>query len=718
MTIDDAALGTAMQERAATLPFWRRPRRLRRQITATLVGVSLLAVTLFGVLNYVAARGLLLEGTQDQLQHEADSRAQSIEWGANGALDRVSAASSDPGIVAALDDFVRGFDDLDAELDPAQSAELGRIYEQRVVAPINELGVRTVGLDDVLPRTSRGRWIQYHYTVPANDPDAAPAEATDPEAVPTGYDVAMAANDDYLTSVAATFGGGDLMLIDSDANIVYSTEKRIDLATNLADGPYAQTQLALLVTEELGQVRAGDALLTDFSVYVPGGARPVLFAGAVIREGNEVVGTLAVEIPVEAIDAITGTGPEVEPTGLDTIDSYVVSADRLLQSTPQSWFDDPSAYLEGISDAGTRARVEALGSPVGVQIIDTAPVRAAVDGESFVGRSTNATGQRTFSSSASIDVPGASWVVVTEAPLSVVRQPLIDYLIRMGIVAAVLLPLAALVGFLLARRLTRPIPVAVAAARAVADGERHLDLPPRGNDEFGDLQRRLTKMAATLERQEQALEQAYEQKRQLLLSVLPPHLVRGDGVVSGTGDQIGVRTVIAVVVDTDRDELDNDDELAEALASASAAAEHLATDGGIDRIRVAADRSLFVAGGGADQGADTALAFALALESELRSLATAAGLTLTVHIGVSTGEVATGVLARGSLTFAAWGEPVRRALAISALSRADEILVDLSTLEAAADEWMTEPADDVVDLDNQPIAVRALTPARDVDDAH
>ena len=130
---------------------------------------------------------------------------------------------------------------------------------------------------------------------------------------------------------------------------------------------------------------------------------------------------------------------------------------------------------------------------------------------------------------------------MTEVPLTVARRPLIDYLIRMGIVAAVLLPLAALVGFLLARRLTRPIPVAVTAARAVADGERHLDLPPRGNDEFGDLQRRLTRMAATLERQEQALHEEFESKRQLLLSVLPPHLVREDGEVAGTGDQVAAR---------------------------------------------------------------------------------------------------------------------------------------------------------------------------------
>ena len=58
-------------------------------------------------------------------------------------------------------------------------------------------------------------------------------------------------------------------------------------------------------------------------------------------------------------------------------------------------------------------------------------------------------------------------------------------------------------------------------------------------------------------------------------------------------------------------------------------------------------------------------------------------LRLAVHVGLSTGPVASGVLDRGSLTFGAWGEPVRRALAIAALSRADEILVDLTTAEGA-----------------------------------
>ena len=712
-TTDDTSNVTA--PRSAWVPFWRRPRRLRRQITGTLMAVSLVAIALFGALNYYAADRLLLDGTTGELESEAALRAQTTELGANRLLGRVAAVASDPGLAAALADFVAGFDALaGVTLDAEQSATLETSYQTLVVDPINELDVRTITLADVLPRTDAGRWIQYHYTLPEE------ARAGDrPIESSTGaiaYDTAMATHDDFLTSLSDTFRGGDLLLVDTRSNIVYSTEQNIDLGTNLGRGPYAGSALAALVTEELRQVRAGDALLTDFTVYVPGGAQPVLFAAAEIRSGNEIVGTLAVEIPIEAIDAITGTGVSAETTGLDELDTYIVSDGLVLQSTPQAWFDDPERYLESIADPEVRRIVDALGSPVGLEIVDTEPVRVALDGSRFVGRSKNAAGRTVYTSSTSIDVPGATWVAVTEVPLSVAREPLNQYLIRMGLVAAILLPLAAVIGFLLARRLTRPIPIAVAAASAVAAGERELDLPPLRRDEFGDLGRRLAKMAATLGRQEQALEDEYERKRELLLTVLPPHLVGDDGVVSGTGEYVDVATVIAVSIDTDDAALDGRDDLADALSAVTATTERLATERGVERIRVAADRSLFVAGtSGDDDGVDDALGFASALAGELRAFADRAGIMLAVHVGVSTGQIATGVLSGGSLTYGAWGEPVRRALAISALSNPDEILVDESTVAAARGDWPWVSVDDVVDLDDQPIAVRSLAvPPSDV----
>ena len=699
---DQADVLAEIAARSASLPFWQRPRRLRRQITATLVVTALIAVALFGAINYVAADRLLLQGTTGLLDSQGAARARSAELAANRLLSRVSSTGSDRGIASALADFTAGFDELaDAELTPAQETELGAVYEERVVQPINELGVVEATLGDVLPQSTAARWLQYHYTLPAvtGQPDTARP--------PNAYDAAIQEYDEFLTALSTTFGDGDLLLIDRTGQITYSANKRIDLGTSLVAGPYADSVLARLVNDDLERVRVGDAVLSNFEVYVPGGARPVLFSATTIRDGNQVVGTLAIEVPVTAIDNITSSTSAT--TGLDDVESYIVAASRRLQSTPESWVEDPQGYLDGIDDADTRDLVEALGSPVGIQEIDTAPVQAALDGNQFNGTADNAAGQRSYSSSTSIDVPGVTWVMVTEVPIEAARDPLTTYLLRMAVVAALVLLLAAAVGFLLARRLTRPIPVYVAAAQAVADGERQLDLPPLGRDEFGDLGRRLALMAQALERQEQALADEFESRRNLLLTVLPPQLVRDDGVVTGTGNVVDTATVIGVAFDLDRGEVDDDD-FTDALATATALAEQLAAEHHVDRIRVAADRSLFVAGSGEqDDGADRALEFASILVTRLRSHAHDAGISLVIHIGISTGHVATGVLARGSLTFAAWGEPVRRALAISALSLRDEILVDLSTFESASGTWDSEATADVVGLDDQPIPVRSLT---------
>ena len=87
------------------VPFWRRPRRLRRHITATLVVTALVSVVLFGALNYVAADRRLLDGTQDQLVGLARTKARSIERASTQSIARIATTASDRGVVRAIEDI-------------------------------------------------------------------------------------------------------------------------------------------------------------------------------------------------------------------------------------------------------------------------------------------------------------------------------------------------------------------------------------------------------------------------------------------------------------------------------------------------------------------------------------------------------------------------------------------------------------------------------------
>ena len=690
-----------------------RPRRIHRQIAGTMVATAFIAVALFGAVNYYAAFELLRTGTQDQLSAVAQGSARTIESGTNRLLSEVAAGASDLGVTRALEDFIDAYDELQNEpLDSSQLAELDERYEQNVVDPINATGVlEAVGrpplvIDDVRPTSNAGRYVQYHYGT-ATGGGEPPADAGDGST----YSEVNAANDEFLKTIANSTGGGDLLLISAETGeIVYSTSKNIDIGTSLIDGPYNDSALAEAVLDKVPRAQSGDAVMTDFQIYIPASGSPVLFVSSAIKSEHDVIGVLALRLPVAALNNLTTANGNWEEIGLGDGESYVVDSNFILQSESREWIEDPQSYLDKVGDDTTRSLIEIFQSPVGIQVVDTEPVQAAFEGHPFNGSTKNYLGQKTYSSSASIDVSGVRWAVVTDAPLSATKQPLNEYVIKLGLVLLVVLPIAGLVGFWLAKLLTRPIAPAVEAADNVANGERHPDLPALGNDEFGDLGRRLTKMAGELERQEIALAEEYEHKRQLMLAVLPAHLVQADGQLSGTGTTVDIATVIAVSVDAGHGTLDAaDDELVESLAIVTTNAEELAAQHGIERIRVAADRFLFLAGSEKDtDGADDALDFAASLTAEIIRFREVNNLSLTVHVGLSTGPVATGVLDRGNLTFGAWGEPVRRALAIGALSRSEEVLVDTTTAAAADDSWIMETASHIVDLNDEPMSLFTL----------
>ncbi len=409
------------------------------------------------------------------------------------------------------------------------------------------------------------------------------------------------------------------------------------------------------------------------------------------------------------LTAITTANGDFEGVGLGQGESYVVGRDLLLRSESRRWLEDPQSYLDDVDDPEVKRFIEFFGSPIGIQPVDTEPVRVGSEGRIFEGSSRNYLGEFTFSYARQISAGGTDWVVVADQPLSELRGPLYDYVLRLGLVLALVLPAAALIGYFVADRLTRSIPPVVELASDIAAGARNLDPPSLGSNEFGDLARRLSQLARELGIQEEALSAEYERRRELPLSVLPPRLVMDEGEIGGTGEANDTGTVISIAIDAEGGQPD-DDEVAEFIRRFGRAVESTADELDIERIRAAHDRFLFLAGvDRPDDGARNAADFAAELLEVTASMAVSDEVIPVVHIGMSTGPVATGVLESGSITFTVWGEPVRRALAIGALSTTNEILIDESTAEALGENAALQPAVDVIALDGEPMTLFTIT---------
>lgn len=701
----------AIQRRAADLPWWRRPRKLRRQLAVTLVATALASVLLVGGLNYVAARDLLDQGTEDQLVGIGTSRARTIETGVERLLGRVSAVSGDLGLVLAVEELSEEFEALDdAELSAEQETALESYYDENVVARFDEIGLGPVTTDRFLPEGTAARYLQYHYTVVPFE------EGVDPRTVvdagdDSGYSEVHAFHHEALTAmVTDPFDATDAMLTTVGGDVVYTVDKRIDFGTNLFNGPYEDSNLASVIRDRLTRVRAGTAILADVELYVPALGEPVFFATVAIREDTKIVGILAIQLSAEVLSQITTSGEQWEQFGLQSGESYLVGGDMVLRSESRKWLEDPEGYLNQIDDDETAGLIEALDTTVSLQVADTKPVRSALDGDEFRGSSKNYLGASNFSYAQPIAVSGVDWVVVVDIPTGDARSPLRDYGRRLGVVLLIILPAAALAGLWLARRLTQPIAPVLGVATSIVAGERSPTMPDLGHDEFGDLGRRLESMAGELGERERALAAEYDERRELMLAVLPPRLIDEDGHVAEGSDLADVATAVAVTIDTVVDDLlEDEDREADVLNQIAAMALESADGRSLERVRASADGYLYLAGvGSPDDGVDDALDFVRDQLARFVALCEREDLALGLRVGMATGPIATGVLDRGSLTFGAWGLPVRQASALAAMSETNQVLVEATTAEAATDTNDLSRAEDIIALDGQPMDLYAM----------
>lgn len=692
---------------------------LRRRLALTLIGVTLLSVLFLGLVNYNAARGLLIKTVDEQLTSLQAARSQAISNGLSAVKGQVAAVAEDRALVSALQDLTAGYAELSSEpgqLQDSESAALESFYQGAFDAAVAE-GYQPPPLDTLVPSSPAGRYLQYHYIVENPFPPDQRSElvaADDPSA----YTTAHREHHGSLAAMATGLGADDFLLIarSDDEGIVYSTEKRVDFGTELGAGPYRDTALAEAVFDRLATVPAGEAVIVDFESYVPASGEPVMFIASAVRDEAEVIGAVAVGLPIEALNALTTAEEDWTGIGLgDTGETYVVGPDRLMRSDARIWLEDPEAYLDKLEAAGyppdvamTIARNEStvLGQPV-----ETESVLLGLDGKRFEGREANYLDDKTLTAAGPLGIDELDWVVVAGLATSEAANTLESYVWGVLLAALILVPLVALLGIFVADRLTRPVQPVVETANRVASGDLQAEAPHLGRNEYGDLANRLNHLTAHLREQESVLRQQEQEITDVLLAALPPRLI--DQVRKGEqalGDVIDTATVIALSVSGLFDEANPDDESGVELSSLlSQRLEATASRLGIERVRSSSDEHLFTAGLGTPEiAADEAVQFIEEVRAALVEFAEETGARPTYRAGLSAGELATGIQAGSQLSYGVWGNPQRVALGLNAVAAPGQILLDESVASALGSAWELEPAVGLVNLTGDPIGASLL----------
>ena len=704
----------------------RSDRRFRRWtaravLTRMFVAVAVIAVLVVGLVNFLGAKTIFSETIEAEVASISSDRAQAVRAEIDRARADVMAIARDTSIALATRDFTTAFVELDGAqgtLEASQEQELEQFYAQ---------------LDDesggsaLVPVGTAARYLQYHYIV--DNPFAADQRQDLVDAEDgSSYSSAHAVHHPMLVERASIMGAADLLLIgrDTQDSVVYSVNKQTDFGTSLAVGPYSATLLADAVTAQLTSVPVGDAIIVDFEPYGPHGYLPTMFIAAAVTDQTEVVGSVVVALPRNLLDDVTTFGGGwADVIGVDSGEVYLVGSDLLMRTNSRFWIEDPTSYVEALAKAGYPDEVGELvtqyNSTVLSQPVDTEAVAVALNGETYLDEGKNYLDDKTFASSEPLQLPGVDWVIVAEISASQANSIAVDYAWSLVFLALITIPIATVVAYFFARRLTQPVVPLTQTSNAIARGDVGAQVPDLGRNEYGDLGNRVNTVSAQIRASDAQRDERNKEIMQVLFAALPPRLVDDaraaieDGTITTApefGDLADTCTVIAVSVAGYFDLTGSDMESVVDVSSQFArSVESLAEDNGIERVRSTPDEYVFTAGLRSEGlSIMDAVHFIEGLLGLLEGLQKETSRTGEYRIGLSAGHLASGVLRGSEISFGIWGPPVRRALSLVADAHPDQVLVDRSVADELDGVWNLRRIDVVAHDDDDQRAFLVVFP--------
>lgn len=277
------------------------------------------------------------------------------------------------------------------------------------------------------------------------------------------YDFAHAEFHSQFQGIAARSAYFDLFFISPSGDVLYSVYKRDEFGTNLLQGEYAQTGLSAAFRDAVAS-RRGDVSFSEFAPYAPGDGKPAGFLAKTMKnERGEAIGVVAIQMPLGGLSETLKTAGSLGPSD----EMYVLGEDGLARTESRE-----PGLLSMLESPPALTHLGAVGSEASAHFHDVTGIRGTkVD--AFVRE---------------VDVLGNTWMVVVERDAKFAFAPLTKFLLIITAIVVVGTVMAVVVGYFLARSVTRPLADFSESMKQVADGDLNTDIDTlTRKDEFGQI---------------------------------------------------------------------------------------------------------------------------------------------------------------------------------------------------------------------------------------
>lgn len=444
-----------------------RPRAwsLTTRIVALCVIIGVGSIGLVSSLIYNQLHHTLMEEGTAHVESVLENRKHIVETHLMEATHgQISTTSQNLMVVDAAVKFTEGWKAIPSEL-PELMGTMGdavaNYYGSEFRPRLLEAGGEWGGTSGLLPGSPTGEVLQGLY-IATNAQAVGSKHRLNASSQDTSYDKSHAQYHPWFTTMLETNGFYDIFLFDLEGNIIYSVYKECDYATNFLRGPHRSSNLAKAYGGAMSSTVPGDVTLVDADSYLPSYGAAASFMAAPVFDGDQKVGVLAFQLPIDKVDAVVGDRSMLKESG----ETYLVGEDRYARSSLMHEVDDDSGK------------------------VDSESVERALEGQSGVMRTVNYAGTPVLSAYAPIEFGDFRQAIIVDMALAEIEAPAREILSRVTVVGGVLGIIVALGAFVFARSLARPVvDVIKNVQETVAQRDLSRRLPAHREDELGELNR-------------------------------------------------------------------------------------------------------------------------------------------------------------------------------------------------------------------------------------
>lgn len=644
---------------------------IRSKLLLLLMISGLSAALSLSLIGYIRSDSALRAAVWDQLVAIRQTKKADLERYLDAQKRTFAVFAQQAQLVSAIPQFQQALVAEAALPDTSARAAMTEYYTETVLPKLADT-IRPLSADPLLPDTAAGLRLQERY-IAQNPHPLGERELLEQAPSTAPYDLAHHAFHDHFLHMMQAMEMYDLFLIDDEnGQILYSVEKEPDFATNLLTGPYRNSVLgrAFRTVRDRPDDQRG-VIFVDFEHYTPSYGAPAAFLAAPVYDNGDRIGIVAGQVSIDDMNEALTSGGRWADEGLGaTGEVYLVGNDGYARSDSRFLVEDKPAYLAMLRDIGTpddqRVAVEQSGHSILNQHYATLAVERALGGESGTDLIDDYRGVEVLSAYAPIDFGGQRWAIIAEKDAAEALGPLHDLRGVIMLATGSISIGITIFALIAARAFVAPILRLQQGVERLKAGETRFTVDVKGDDEFATLGNAFNGMLTEMVRRNGVIDAKTAEYEKLLRNVLPDAVADrvsgGELMVADTFENVSI--VYAVLFGLDQVQRDvSAGTMIKLMNELIDAFDEAAERHGVEKIKTIGDAYLAACGLSTPRldHRQRASAFAVEMQGILRRFNDAKGLTLTLSIGLTNGEVDAGIVGRKRFVYEILGECVSEA---------------------------------------------------------